>query len=373
MHIVISILHRPINPTGVCRFAVNLAECLADTQRVDKITLLIGGWQQDYFKRSFSLTSSKIVVQPVGIENTMVKRNLWYLFGLPKLARKLKADIVHHSFPIPFFRNLFSSPTVSTIHDLYPYEVPENFGYPNVIFNQYFLKKCIQSSHGLTCVSHVTLNSLRKYFPGIEKEKETTVVYNHVDFSRVIPRMPSTFAENASPFLLSVAQHRKNKNLHLLIDAFSGLLKKKLMPATSKLVLVGSAGPETENLKQQIGSLSLLQNVIMLSSLGDDELCWLYKSCEMLIVPSSAEGFCLPLAEALFLSCKVVCSDIEIFREVGSSGCTYFSLEGDVIQDLENAIQITLHKPNNKNNPDLRFSKQNAAAGYLTLYESVKK
>lgn len=373
MHIVISILHRPVNPTGVCRFAVNLSECLADTDEADKITLLIGVWQQDYFKRSFALTSKKIVVHPVDIENTMVKRNLWYLFGLPKLARQLKADIVHHSFPIPFFRNLFSCPTVSTIHDLYPYEVPENFGYPNVIFNQYFLKKCIQSSHGLSCVSHVTLNSLRKYFPGIEKKKETTVIYNHVDFSRVTPRVPPTFSNHDSPFLLSVAQHRKNKNLHLLIDAFSGLLTKKLMPSSSKLVLVGSAGPETENLKRQITDLSLSQNVVMLSSLGDDELRWLYENCEMLIVPSSAEGFCLPLAEALFLSCKVVCSDIEIFREVGSSSCTYFSLEGDVVRHIEEAIQATLQKPRNKNNPDLRFSKQNAAAGYLTLYESVTK
>ena len=45
MHILIAALHRPTKPTGVCRHAVNLAQCLADTDEVDKVTLVIGAWQ----------------------------------------------------------------------------------------------------------------------------------------------------------------------------------------------------------------------------------------------------------------------------------------------------------------------------------------
>ena len=60
MHVLIPVLHRPTKPTGVCRHAVNLAHCLADTDYVDRITLIIGGLQQAYFERSINLETSKI-------------------------------------------------------------------------------------------------------------------------------------------------------------------------------------------------------------------------------------------------------------------------------------------------------------------------
>lgn len=372
MHIIISILHRHLNPTGVCRHAVNLAQCLADHERIKKITIIIGIWQKKYFENVFMLTSKKILIEVVNMPNTSVKRNLWYIFSLPKLAAKLKADIVHHAFPVPFFAELFPCPTVSTIHDLYPYEIPENFKFPNVLFNQFFFKQCIKNSHGLSCVSNVTFNTLKKHFPELTKRKMISVIYNYVDFIHVRPKIPSGVANGTdTPFILSVAQHRRNKNLHILIDSFSSLLKKSRMNPGCKLILVGSEGPETEKLKQQVQELSLSQNIILLSSLGDDELCWLYKNCEMLVVPSSTEGFCLPIVEALFFSCKVVCSDIQIFREVGFSNCTYFKLDGDAVLHLEEAMQSALEQPKDTSKPDLRFTKKNATSGYLALYDTV--
>ncbi len=374
MHILISALHRPSKPTGVCRHAVNLAQCLADTDQVTKVTLVVGAWQKDYFEKSFTLDPKKIKLFSVDIKNNSVSRNIWFLFNLPKLAKQLHCDIVHLSFPLPFVRALFPCPVVSTIHDLYPYECPENFGYPNVIFNQLFLKQCINNSDGLSCVSKRTLEYLKNYFPGIEQRKKTTVVYNYVDFSHLEPRIPNAIEISINaPFLLSVAQHRKNKNLDILIQAYSLLLKNNQLKGSTKLILVGSSGPETENICQQIRALSLQDRVLMLSSIDDDELCWLYQNSELLVVPSSSEGFCLPLAEALYLSCKVVCSDIPIFREIGSSNCTYFELQGDRVQNLSQAIICSLAQPHDDNiYPDSRFSKEKIAHQYLIFYSILK-
>ncbi|MEI2581624.1 glycosyltransferase family 4 protein [Scytonema sp. PRP1] len=374
MHILISALHRPSKPTGVCRHAVNLAQCLADTDQVTKVTLVVGAWQKDYFEKSFTIYSDKIKLFSVDIKNNSVSRNIWFLFNLPKLAKQLHCDIVHLSFPLPFVRSLFPCPVVSTIHDMYPYECPENFGYPNVIFNQLFLKQCINNSDGLSCVSKRTLEYLKNYFPGIEQRKKTTVVYNYVDFSHLEPRIPNAIESSINaPFLLSVAQHRKNKNLDILIQAYSLLIKNNQLKGSTKLILVGSSGPETENICQQIRALSLQDRVLMLSSIDDDELCWLYQNSELLVVPSSSEGFCLPLAEALYLSCKVVCSDIPIFREIGSSNCTYFELQGDRVQNLSQAIICSLTQPHDDNiSPDYRFSKEKIAHQYLNLYSILK-
>jgi glycosyltransferase involved in cell wall biosynthesis len=369
MHILIAALHRPTKPTGVCRHAANLAQCLADTLEVSKVTLIVGAWQKDYFELFFN--SPKIQLITVDIKNSSLVRNIWFLFGLPKLVKHLSPDIVHLSFPFPFLRILFDCPVVATIHDLYPYEKPEVFGYPNVIFNRLFLKQCIEHSDGLTCVSNTTLSSLKSYFPKIQSLKPISVVYNYVDFSDIVPEPPHNLdIGNHDYFLLCVAQHRKNKNIDLLIQAFSFLKKHGYLQDATKLIIVGNTGPETENLFHLIHNLSIQDQVLLIHAIKDNELCWLYQKCEIFIAASSQEGFCLPLAEALYFSSQVVCSNIPIFREIGSSKCCYFDLEGDAVNNLSQTIISTLKQPMNRTTDDFRFSKLDVANQCLKFYST---
>ncbi|MEL6940975.1 MAG: glycosyltransferase, partial [Cyanobacteria bacterium J06598_1] len=166
MHVLIPALHRPSRPTGVCRHAANLAHCLADTEQVSQVTLLVGRWQEGYFQSLLPPASDKIKLHYVDIKNSSISRNLWFLSGLPKLTNSLRPDIVHMSFPLPFLNSRFQAPVVSTIHDLYPYECPENFGKARATFNKLFLKQNIASSDGLCCVSEITQNKLEEYFAG---------------------------------------------------------------------------------------------------------------------------------------------------------------------------------------------------------------
>lgn len=372
MHILIPALHRPTKPTGVCRHAANLAQCLADTDRVSRVTLLIGKWQQAYFERAFSLDSPKIELVPIDIKNSSLSRNRWFMFGLPELTQQLQPDIIHLSFPFPFVRAWFQNPIVATIHDLYPFECPENFGYPQVWFNQLFLQQCISSSDGLTCVSKCTLEALDAYFPKVQKTKKATVIYNVVDFTGVSAITPDQLSDQPSvPFLMSVAQHRKNKNLDLLIQAYNVLLRQsdRLHPAT-QLLLVGSSGPETAALKQLVSNLGLENHVRFLSGLKDEELRWLYEQAELFVIPSATEGFCLPLVEALTLSCPAVCSDIPIFREVGAIDCDYFKLGTQALPNLVEAISSALSHAQKVETPaETRFSREEISRQLLAFYE----
>ncbi|BAZ40622.1 putative glycosyltransferase [Calothrix sp. NIES-4101] len=371
MHVLIAALHRPIQPTGVCRHAANLARCLAGNEEVTKISLVIGAWQTKYFETSFPLTSEKIQLISVNIKNSSLTRNIWFLRGLPQLVNNLRADIIHFSFPFPFLRAKFNASVVTTIHDLYPYECPDNFGFPQVWFNRLFLNQCISNSDGLACVSKVTLDKLKFYFPHLKPSTAIDVIYNFVDFENVKPQVPQKIPAN-SLFLLSVAQHRQNKNLDLLIKAYSQLLNNKQLVLDTKLVIVGTYGPETQNIKDLISHLSVENKVILLAAIDDPELCWLYQNCQVFIIPSATEGFCLPLAEALHFRNLIVCSDIPIFREVGTNDCTYFSLETDAVTNLSQAIIQSIKKPNLSNYTDVeRFEKSNIAKQYLNLYDRV--
>lgn len=374
MHILIAALHRPTDPTGVCRFAANLARCLLDRDEISQITIAIGKWQEHYFEGLIETQSDKIKLIRIDIKNTSLSRNRWFLFGLPKLARQYQADRVHLSFPLPFLRSQFPCPVVATIHDLYPYQFPENFGYKQAIFNQLFLRWCIHQSDGLTCVSKTSLESLHQYFPKIKKKsKPTAVIYNFVDFSQVRTSPSLDFQKRFEfPFILCVAQHRKNKNIDLLIKTYDALKLQNKIDPTTRLVLVGSSGPETNSLLKLIHERSLESSVIMLSSIDDQQLCWLYQHCLIFVMPSSLEGFCIPVVEALFFSCKVICSNIPIFQEIGNTDCIYFDLTGDLIHNLSQGMQNVLKERSSPNaNHYLRFSKTNIAAQYITFYSNL--
>lgn len=377
MHVLIPALHRPLKPTGVCRHAANLAQCLADTDEVSQVTLLIGAWQKAYFETSFNFTSPKIKLYPIDIQNSSISRNRWFLLGLPGLANALQPDMIHMSFPFPFLRPLFRAPVVSTIHDLYPYECPENFGYPQVWFNRLFLRQCVSNSDGLICVSQCTLAALERYFPQAKHSIVTRVIYNIVNFANITSQQPEQFTQTvSSPFLLTVAQHRKNKNLDLLIQAYSILLQETRIPAQTQLLLVGSPGPETDALQALIRSLDLEQQVRFFAGLSDGELRWLYEHAALFVIPSATEGFCLPLVEALTLSCPAVCSDIPIFREIGAQRCRYFPLDPAAQHHLVEAIATELaHGSQRTHNQtaDSRFSSREVADQLLHFYQSLKK
>ncbi|MEL7332543.1 MAG: glycosyltransferase family 1 protein [Cyanobacteria bacterium J06560_2] len=376
MHVLIPALHRPSRPTGVCRHAANLAHCLADTEQVSQVTLLVGRWQEGYFQSLLPPASDKIKLHYVDIKNSSISRNLWFLSGLPKLTNSLRPDIVHMSFPLPFLNSRFQAPVVSTIHDLYPYECPENFGKARATFNKLFLKQNIASSDGLCCVSEITQNKLEEYFAGIGNKKPVEVVYNYVDFSGTEPKAPEHFESSPAPtFMMSVAQHRKNKNLDWLIQAYSSLQTAGQIDSQTRLVIVGSAGPESENLHTLVETLKLQSKVSFLSALDDSELCWLYQNSELFVIPSSTEGFCLPLVEALASNCKVVCSDIPIFREVGSSACTYFDIDAQQpIQKLEGAIASALSSSSTVPiSASEQFSKEYVARQLLSFYAQLSK
>jgi glycosyltransferase involved in cell wall biosynthesis len=373
MNILIVVLHRPTKPTGVCRHAANLALCLSDLNEVSEITVVTGSWQRDYFESGFSLLSDKINIIDIDIKNNSVSRNIWFLQGLPKLVNRLNPDLVHLTFPLPFLRSHISCPVVTTIHDLYAFDCPDNFGHIRAFFNRVFFRQCVKESDGLSCVSEDTKFRLLEIFPNSNHQKTIEVVYNYVNFDRIEPIIPDLLKDNPDQlFLLCVAQHRKNKNLNILIDAFAELKSMQVLPTSTLLLLVGSSGPETESLHFQVGKKKIKQSVFFLSALEDTNLQWLYQHCQLFVIPSSLEGFCIPLIEALYFSCKVVCSDIPIFREIGTSSCTYFDVERNSQKNLEAGISESLNS-NKILGEDVisRFSKIKTANKYLEFYSQV--
>lgn len=371
MHILISAVSSAQLPSGICRHAANLATSLSGEPAISGVTLLAGHWQVDYFRQAFGLQNNSVRIVATDVENNSYSRNCWYYRKLPQVASRYGADAVHLSFPAPVRRQRFSCPVICSLHDLYPYDSPGNFGYVRVLFNRIFLRQCLEASDAVICSSDFTLSRLRQYVARGIFQKATRI-YQTVLLDPRNSAKPEQPEIARPPFLLTVAQHRRNKNLQLLLSAFAELRQQEMSSSQLRLVIVGAEGPETSSLHSLVQQLSLQQYVHFEFALTDASLRHLYRKCELMIVPSSIEGFCLPVVEALRFGSRVLCSDIPVLREVGGSRCHYFSLNQEQpATALAKAISTAMLAPAPAPFMSDRFAATEIARQYVELYSRL--
>jgi len=326
--------------SGVQRHGFNVVRCLLEQPDISAIHLVVAPWQRALVQSFGFPPDERLKVHLVSMDRSSIGRHLWYARELPALAAQQHVDVVHLAYPMPVRSGAYQSPVVVTLHDLYPYEIPHNFSLSKALLNRIILRHCLHRVDGIACVSQITTQRLRQYLPSMQQK--AICIYNCVTPIQEFTDRPPVPGWNQSPFLLCVAQHRKNKNILLLLQAFAELLKGRGIDRSMRLLIIGIPGPETQRIQRSIAHHDLQDRVNLLDGLSEAELQWCYTHCEALIAPSSTEGFGLPIAEALLSGCRIVCSDIPAFREVGDGHCRFVPLGRDAVQRFFNAIVETL-------------------------------
>jgi glycosyltransferase involved in cell wall biosynthesis len=119
-----------------------------------------------------------------------------------------------------------------------------------------------------------------------------------------------------TPTFVAVGTIEARKNHMLLLDLWSRLLKGSA--PVPRLLLIGQRGWECDDVFQRLDrDERLRQHVVELNSCSDDEMISHVASARALLFPSLAEGFGLPLVEALAAGTPVIASDLPVFREIG--------------------------------------------------------
>jgi glycosyltransferase involved in cell wall biosynthesis len=168
-----------------------------------------------------------------------------------------------------------------------------------------------------------------------------------------------------------VAQHRRNKNILFLLRLFERLLRAAQLSEGTRLVIVGIPGPETHTILRFIADAKIADRVTLVNGLSEDELQWCYRNCELLLAPSLMEGFGLPVAEALLAGCRVICSDIPAFRELGGERCMYVPLNADADHGFADAICAGIRERPCEPVALPQLSAPVIAEQYLQLYRSL--
>ncbi|MDY3552141.1 glycosyltransferase family 1 protein [Gemmata sp. JC717] len=121
-----------------------------------------------------------------------------------------------------------------------------------------------------------------------------------------------------APYLLHVGSHIPRKRIDVLLDVFAAVLKR--LPEV-RLVQVGP--PWAPLLAERIERLGVAGRIVRFANLSREQLAELYRRAGAVLVPSEAEGFGLPVIEALACGAAVVASDLPVLREVGGEAVVY--------------------------------------------------
>jgi glycosyltransferase involved in cell wall biosynthesis len=139
-------------------------------------------------------------------------------------------------------------------------------------------------------------------------------------------------------YLLHVGSGAPRKRLDLLFEAFAAARADH-----PDVLLVQQGGALTPELRERVKKLGLEDVLVQPPPMDRRHLAQLYRGAALVALPSDAEGFGLPLIEALACGAPVLASDIPILREVGG-GAASFVRAGDV-SAWSAAISLHLKDP----------------------------
>jgi glycosyltransferase involved in cell wall biosynthesis len=238
---------------------------------------------------------------------------------LPLAVRRAGADILHNLFSTaPALRGV---PQVTTIHDLIYKRFPEAHAGPLSIGMSALVPLAARRSSRIIAVSSATRNDVIEFLHADPAKVE--VIYEGPG-SRLTadPEPEDTIRGRHSlgdaPIILSVSAHRPHKNIERLIDAMARIER----PAV--LVVPGYETPWDEELRAHALQAGASERVRFLGWVSDDELEGLYQAAICLAFPSLAEGFGLPVLEAMIRGLPVACSDAASLPEVAGEAALYF-------------------------------------------------
>ena len=152
-----------------------------------------------------------------------------------------------------------------------------------------------------------------------------------------------------APFILHVGSCIPRKRIDVLLDVFAALRTKQ-----PDLQLVKVSGDWTQSQQEQITRLNIGNSIIYLKGLERTTIATLYREASVVLLTSEAEGFGLPVIEALACGAIIAVSDIPVLREVGGSAAVYCPV-GDVSTWVK-TVEHLLERPTRAPERNLRLA-----------------
>ncbi|KPF77942.1 hypothetical protein IP88_05045, partial [alpha proteobacterium AAP81b] len=200
---------------------------------------------------------------------------------------------------------------VAFVHDAIPVDYPEYARPGGDLRHRRRLATVAELADGIIVNSAATAESLARYLG----PRPPPLLVAPLGLT---PRPPLHPPAAIRPYVLCLGTIEPRKNHRLLLDVwrrFADTLPPRDIP---RLVIAGRRGWENREIFDRLDRCSVVAaHVEEVGRVADAELPALIAGARVVVMPSFAEGFGLPVAEALALGVPVIASDLAAHREVG--------------------------------------------------------
>ncbi|MGH7896933.1 MAG: glycosyltransferase family 4 protein [Candidatus Binatia bacterium] len=245
----------------------------------------------------------------------------WVDFRFAALARRYELDLVH--YPNQFGGAFLDRGVrrVMTLHDLTPLAFPRFHPRRAVAGYRLLLERSLGRADAVIVGSEAVRRELLDLDPGLS-DRIATIPQGVSTAFRPDRRTPDFLRRFDLPerFVLSVGVLEPRKNHATLVKALA-----RLHAAGERigLVIAGRDGWRWRDPLADTRFAALRPWVRVLRNVPEDHLVELYGRAAAFAYPSFAEGFGLPLLEAMACGCPVVASNAAALREVGGGAALY--------------------------------------------------
>lgn len=323
---------RTLNVGGAEHVLVDIANYLAAIDYDVTVQTLID--EGEYRK----CLSSRVHYQPGIKKNSILQRAfLHYLFLLPNnligncLIRKGFTHIVAFTEGLPVkVVGGFSRSEVKKIAWVHT-DLSKNCASISVFGNEEQNRQCYDQFDHVICVSN---DAQKGYIKRLGEHRSIIVQYNPLNKYEIIKKSfdqsDYSFGATRRFRLVAVGRLSHIKGFDVLIEAFAKA--QRIVNKPIELHIIGG-GREEGSLREQIGTLNLEDRVFLCGQQNNPYS--IMRQCDMLVIPSRAEGYSLVLCEGHFLGLPVVatkCSGpIEILAE--SNGGFTVEISAEALAD----------------------------------------
>ncbi|MBP6431233.1 MAG: glycosyltransferase family 4 protein [Ferruginibacter sp.] len=216
------------------------------------------------------------------------------------------------SYYIPF-RNK-NIKVVLTIHDL-------NFIYDSTKAeykkqrNLRRLQSLINRADVIICISEYCKKDVQFYCD--VKNKPIHVIYNGTNRLE-LPSLTKKSYKPLRKFIFTLGTIVRKKNFHSLLP----LVKNKEL----ELIIAGRLDDVDycHQIKDTANAMNINEQVHLIGQVSEHEKAWYFNNCSAFAFPSMAEGFGLPVAEAMSLGKPIFLSNKTALPEIGGNVAFYF-------------------------------------------------
>lgn len=257
-----------------------------------------------------------------------------------------------------------TTPLLLTIHDLNFLQKYHGIKRKYRLAN---LQKKVNRAAGIAVISGYTADILRDNIrlPDVPVK----IIYNGNSLS-TFEGNHRPVAAPVGPFFFAIGVLSPRKNFHVLPPVL------RAFPMHSLLIAGPSHSDYAEQIRREAIQYGVEDRLVFAGEVSDEDRYWYYNNCAALLFPSLAEGFGLPVVEAMSLGKPVFLSRLTSLPELGGECAFYFDrFDADSVTDT---VRYGMKKytddpayPKRLMDRAHSFSWQKAAEMYLQFYREI--